>query len=135
MEAARVGWQPHRDPKKPFTWIDQHGEEVLLTEVSPADLNKRWVAAHAAMQMRLLAVKLGYSNGMDEAGSGPALSFDAWSAFAGKRANQQRVGFTRLVATKGLWTRQRLRDCGYLVPAKCELWNLEADTPEHRLWR
>ncbi len=130
LELHRAGWTV----KGPFSWTDDMGTDVTLTETPPALLKAMLLASIRRQAERAMGSKWAQ---MDEAFKDKRLCIDA-AVDAVKRSKtlspMQRGAF-RSVLLGGVLTKSDAKARGYDIDDTCELCGAKGDSVYHRTYK
>ena len=123
LELGRIGWTW----ESPFTFKDPAGAEIELTTTAWRDVKKALIRGVAARMCKEQADK-------EWPGSGLALELDPLRRWAERKGCDPLArGVARTLAAKGIWTRVRLAEAGYILDVSCPECG-QRDDLFHRLW-
>ena len=126
LTLGRIGWRV-RDA---VTWIDDSHRDVRLVDHSPAMMEAMMSEALQRRHEESATAKLHGSQCQER------ICVDLVKAqLNSKKLGAREKYLTKALACRGLWTRARLKDCGFDTDGLCEHPECrQADTVFHRLW-
>ena len=129
LSLARLGWKM----KNAFVLIDERGDEIVMTQNSPALVAELLKQGGQRQIERKLARKLG-----GEAFQGRRAYTGVAATLVGKKQQDPRrngnKNIIRNLACDAIWTNKRAKEAGLPIDSLCALCEKEEDTIKHRLW-
>ncbi len=129
LTAARIGWKL----TDPYCLVDQNGTDFLLTNTSPALVQKLAIEALRATLERNVAAKWAKEELQFE-GRRACFDFITAGVKACKELTPHQRGIMRAVSCGAIMTGSRAVKMGYLVSGICPLCGEAPDTMAHRVY-
>ena len=118
--------------KNAFTLVDERGDEIVMTQNSPALVVELLKQGGKRQIERKLAQKLG-----GEAFQGRRVYTGVAATLAGKNSKTLDAtgkSIVRNLACDAIWTKKRANEAGFQTDCVCDLCGKDEDTIKHRLW-
>ncbi len=126
----RVGWSM----KSPFTLVDGHGVEIVLTMTAPALLASLLRQAVITALERQVAASIAADDATFE-GRRVAVEHVQAQLARDRKLGRADVAAYKAVSCGAVMTFQRAARLGYLVEDRCPLCGAAGDSIRHRIWR